>query len=353
MSETPFEVPFSARRRRVSADPQDRRRWFRRRLRGRTRRQTVSPQSSSATSSSTSSTRALPPRGEGVSQLETSPRAIRRLGRGRRRRREPHWLAMELLDGRTLRAELEASGGRPAGRPGTRDRPPGRSRARGVLHEGRRTSRLQARATSTGSRRHRTLLDFGVVSLLDTTTITLAAAFPARSRTPLPEQLRSEAASPSICTPWASSSTRCSPAVAHTAATPPPIRGDSDRGAGAGAGHNPSSPRDLDELVMSLLDEGAHGQARLGDANRRRAAASDRWSPSRPPYPPLSARRVDRASTHAWASATPRVHPGVPARVRPERRRRRRDGEARDRGGPPRHERDGRWTSSSTRSCRG
>jgi eukaryotic-like serine/threonine-protein kinase len=105
---------------------------------------------------------------------------------------ELHWLAMELLEGRTLKAELKDSGG---ALPIARAREVARQAALGLaaLHEHGAVHRdFKPANVHIGVDGVIRLLDFGVVSLLDTTTITVAGRVPGTLAYAAPEQLRNE-----------------------------------------------------------------------------------------------------------------------------------------------------------------
>jgi serine/threonine protein kinase len=167
-----------------------------------------------------------------------------------------HWLAMELLEGRTLRAELEASGGR---LPIARVREIARQVAfglaalheRGIVHRDLKPSNIHIGVDGTVR-----LLDFGVVSLLDTTTITVAGRVPGTLAYAAPEQLRNE--------PGVSIDLYAVGVVIYEMLTGRrPHRGDAAALYAAilneepepPRAFNPQVPRELEQLIMSLLEK--------------------------------------------------------------------------------------------------
>jgi serine/threonine protein kinase len=167
---------------------------------------------------------------------------------------ERHWLATELHEGRTLKAELKAAGG---ALPIARAREIARQAALGLsaLHEHGAVHRdLKPGNVHLGDDGVVKLLDFGVVSLLDTTTITVAGRVPGTLAYAAPEQLRDECG--------VSIDLYALGVVLYEMLTGRrPHRGDAAQLYAAilteepepVRAHNPLVPHDLDELAMSLL----------------------------------------------------------------------------------------------------
>jgi len=167
---------------------------------------------------------------------------------------ERQWLAMELLEGRTLKAELKAAGG---ALPISRAREIARQAALGLsaLHEHAAVHRdLKPGNVHLGVDGAVKLLDFGVVSLLDTTTITVAGRVPGTLAYAAPEQLRGEcgvsidlyALGVVLYEMLVGRRPHCGDDAAVYGGIlneePEPVRA-----------HNPLVPHELEELVMSLL----------------------------------------------------------------------------------------------------
>jgi serine/threonine-protein kinase len=167
---------------------------------------------------------------------------------------ELHWLAMELLDGRTVKEELKAAGGPLLI---ARAREIARQAALGLaaLHEHGAVHRdFKPPNVHIGSDGTIKLLDFGVVSLIDTTTITVAGRVPGTLAYAAPEQLRNECG--------VSIDLYALGVVLYEMLTGQrPHRGDAAQLYAAilteepepVRAHNPLVPHELDELVMRLL----------------------------------------------------------------------------------------------------
>lgn len=167
---------------------------------------------------------------------------------------ERHWLAMELLEGRTLKDELKAAG---SSLPISRAREIARQAALGLsaLHDHGAVHRdFKPGNVHLGDDGVVKLLDFGVVSLLDTTTITVAGRVPGTLAYAAPEQLRNESS--------VSIDLYALGVVLYEMLTGRrPHRGDAAQLYGAilteepepVRAHNPDVPHELDELVIRLL----------------------------------------------------------------------------------------------------
>jgi serine/threonine protein kinase len=166
------------------------------------------------------------------------------------------WLAMELLEGQTLHQELQAAAGQLAP---ARASEIARQVALGLaaLHERGIVHRdLKPRNIHIGADGIVRLLDFGVVSMLDTTTITVAGRVPGTLAYAAPEQLRNQA--------LVSIDLYALGVVIYEMLTGRrPHHGDAASLYGAilyeepepPRAFNPAVPRELEQLVMSLLEK--------------------------------------------------------------------------------------------------
>ena len=216
---------------------------------------------------------------------------------------ERHWLAMELLTGRTLKDELTAVGG---ALPVARAREIARQAALGlsVLHEHGAVHRdFKPANIHLGSDGVVKLLDFGVVSLLDTTTITLIGRVPGTLAYAAPEQLRGDCGVSidlyalgvvlyEMLTgrrPHSGDDAQLYAAILTE--EPEPVRA-----------HNPAVPHELDELVMRLLSK--EPMDRPASAREVAAALRPQISVAEPA---VAARRYPR-------NAEPRIYARVGVR---------------------------------------
>jgi hypothetical protein len=209
-----------------------------------------------------------------------------------------HWLAMELLTGHTLRKELEAGA-----LPIARAYEIGRQIALGLaaLHERNIVHRdLKPSNVHIGGDGVVRLLDFGVVSLLDTTTITVAGRVPGTLAYAAPEQLRNESTVSidlyALGVVLYEMLTGRRPHRGDAAALYPAILQEEPEPPRA---FNPQIPRELEELVMSLLEK---------EALDRPASASEVAEALKPP---ISVAGGAQANRRYARSAEPRVYARV------------------------------------------